>query len=76
MAKKVSLMGYGCLRCGHEWLPRNKNNEPKVCPKCKNPYWDRPKKNKKFSKKSENIKKAQDKCLRKTYKTLGKGALK
>jgi hypothetical protein len=30
-----------CLRCNHEW-----NNEvklPKRCPKCKSPYWNKPK---------------------------------
>lgn len=42
MAKKVELnvMGYRCERCGHEWQPRNEE-EPRVCPKCKSPYWDR-----------------------------------
>lgn len=24
------------------WLPREKDRDPKVCPKCKSPYWDRP----------------------------------
>ena len=42
MAKKVQLWGYRCERCGHEWLPRDKEHAPKVCPKCKSPYWDRP----------------------------------
>lgn len=42
MAKKVQLWGYRCERCGHEWLPREKDRDPKVCPKCKSPYWDRP----------------------------------
>jgi len=40
---KVLLPGYRC-RCGHEWLTRDKGNEPRVCPKCKSPNWDRPKK--------------------------------
>jgi len=41
---KVQVMGYRCLRCGHEWLPRkNSKGEPKVCPKCKSPYWNTPK---------------------------------
>jgi DNA-directed RNA polymerase subunit RPC12/RpoP len=40
---KVQLWGYRCLRCGHEWLPRQEQ-EPRCCPKCKSPYWDRPRK--------------------------------
>ena len=40
---KVRIWGYRCTRCGHEWLPREKGREPRVCPKCKSPYWDRPK---------------------------------
>ena len=38
----VPLVGCRC-RCGHEWLPRDKNEKPRVCPKCKTPNWDRPK---------------------------------
>jgi predicted Zn-ribbon and HTH transcriptional regulator len=38
----VQLEGCRC-RCGHEWLPREKNDKPRVCPKCKSPNWDRPK---------------------------------
>ncbi len=38
-----------CKRCGygskdHLWIPRIDN--PKVCPKCKSPYWNVDKKNK------------------------------
>ncbi|MFP3278560.1 MAG: hypothetical protein RXO43_03330 [Candidatus Micrarchaeota archaeon] len=32
---------YKCLRCGHVWAARGKE-EPRVCPKCKSPYWNRP----------------------------------
>jgi predicted Zn-ribbon and HTH transcriptional regulator len=39
----VPLMGCRC-RCGHEWLPRDKDDRPRVCPKCKSANWDRPKK--------------------------------
>ena len=39
----VMLKGCRC-RCGHEWLPRVKDEKPRVCPKCKSPNWDRPKK--------------------------------
>lgn len=37
----VPLLACRC-RCGHEWLPRN-DEKPRVCPKCKSPNWDRPK---------------------------------
>ena len=30
-----------CLRCGHKWLPRQQ--EIRICPKCKSPYWDKAK---------------------------------
>lgn len=40
MVDRVPLMGYRCFRCKHEWLPRN-DILPKVCPRCKSPYWDR-----------------------------------
>jgi rubrerythrin len=39
----VKLDGLRCLRCGYTWLPRGKKL-PKVCPKCKNPYWKKPRK--------------------------------
>lgn len=39
---KVQLWGYRCERCSHEWLPRDKSQDPKVCPKCKSPYWNTP----------------------------------
>lgn len=44
MAKvQVTLWGWKCERCGHEWLPRQQDApEPRVCPKCKSPYWNRP----------------------------------
>lgn len=31
-----------CARCDHEWVPRDVNDPPSVCPACKNPYWNRP----------------------------------
>ena len=41
----ITVMGYRCIRCDHEWIPRGTSEEePSVCPKCKSPYWDRPKK--------------------------------
>lgn len=43
----ITVMGYRCERCGHEWIPRNGGNltpEPRVCPKCKSPWWNSPRK--------------------------------
>jgi rubrerythrin len=42
---------YVCERCGHEWYPRG-DEEPRVCPKCKSPYWDRPRQERKNAKES------------------------
>lgn len=33
-----------CKRCLHKWVPRTPQ-EPKVCPKCKSAYWDKPRTN-------------------------------
>jgi predicted Zn-ribbon and HTH transcriptional regulator len=41
----VYIKGHRCYRCGHEWKPNNMKQLPKVCPKCKSPYWDKPKTN-------------------------------
>jgi predicted Zn-ribbon and HTH transcriptional regulator len=38
----ITVMGYRCERCGHEWVPREGTQEPRVCPKCKSPYWNVP----------------------------------
>lgn len=31
-----------CQRCGNTWIPRTEN--PKNCPKCHSPYWNKPRK--------------------------------
>lgn len=33
---------FSCHRCPHVWCPRVVERPPRVCPKCKSPYWDRP----------------------------------
>jgi hypothetical protein len=38
----ITLSGYECDRCGHRWFPRQLDRLPLVCPKCKSPYWNRP----------------------------------
>lgn len=43
--KIVKVLECVCERCGHEW--KSKTVSPKVCPKCKSPYWNEPKKEKK-----------------------------
>ena len=37
---KIEVDGFRCARCGHEWVPR-KDEQPRVCPRCKSPFWDR-----------------------------------
>lgn len=41
----IMLHGFQCERCGHKWSPRDGGAEPSVCPKCKSPYWNKPRKN-------------------------------
>lgn len=41
----ITVMGFRCERCSHEWIPKAAEKEPSVCPKCKSPYWNRPRKN-------------------------------
>lgn len=44
MAKiKIVTDGFRCERCNHEWIARIKE-DPVICPKCKSPYWNLPRK--------------------------------
>ena len=43
---EIKVKGFQCERCKHKWVPRNKER-PIICPTCKSPYWDRPRKKKK-----------------------------
>jgi len=38
----IKISGYICERCRHKWVSRG--NMPVVCPKCKNPYWNKKRK--------------------------------
>ena len=38
---EITMKGWECERCEHQWVPRDEEH-PRVCPKCKSPYWDRP----------------------------------
>jgi Zn-finger nucleic acid-binding protein len=43
----ITVMGFRCERCAHEWIPRGGLEEqPKVCPKCRSAWWNRPPKTK------------------------------
>ncbi len=50
----LTVNAFHCLRCGYEWIPRVNMRQlkekivdkPRICPNCKSPYWDLPKKNK------------------------------
>jgi hypothetical protein len=39
----ITVMGFRCDRCGHEWIPRpGAIGEPRVCPYCHSALWNRP----------------------------------
>ena len=40
----ITIMGYRCDQCGHEWVPSRKaTQEPRSCPSCNSRHWDHPK---------------------------------
>lgn len=41
--KEITVRNCKCERCEHSWITRSKEL-PKVCPHCKSPYWNVPKK--------------------------------
>jgi hypothetical protein len=49
---RTKIDAFKCDRCGHVWLPKEligkleelDKHMPKVCPKCKSPYWNTPRK--------------------------------
>lgn len=50
---EIMMKGFQCTRCSHTWVPREEG-KPLVCPKCKSPYWDKPRQSE--SKKKINFK--------------------
>lgn len=38
--QKIDLPYRKCSRCQYEWVPRKEY--VRICPKCKSPYWDIP----------------------------------
>lgn len=45
----IEVPGFECERCGHRWIARKCRNRPqsteppRICPGCKSPWWDTPK---------------------------------
>jgi len=38
----IFIKGNKCFRCSHKWVQREED-KPRICPKCKSPYWDKEK---------------------------------
>jgi hypothetical protein len=39
----ITVMGFRCDRCQHEWIPRGgMDEEPRVCPACHSAVWNQP----------------------------------
>jgi hypothetical protein len=39
----ITVMGFRCDRCQHEWIPRGGvDEEPRVCPNCHSALWNQP----------------------------------
>lgn len=56
---KVQVEANKCERCGHVWMPRNNKEVPRVCPKCKSPYWNRPRREKQKTERTPRTKKTR-----------------
>ena len=42
---RVKVDGFMCERCTYIWVPkRGTKHEPKLCPKCKSPLWNKARK--------------------------------
>jgi predicted Zn-ribbon and HTH transcriptional regulator len=40
----ISIEGLKCERCGHGWKPQTATTHVTVCPECKSPWWNKPRK--------------------------------
>ncbi len=65
----ITVMGYHCDRCAHEWIPPGGNYdlEPEICPKCHSPSWNTPRKQ---GNSYEDFKTAIQNVMRATAKPL------
>ena len=69
---RIQLEGWLCYRCNHKWVPRD-DETPRVCPKCKSPYWDKLRKRDLAKQEVDPVKEGLKKSL-KSWK--GKGSKK
>ncbi len=63
---RFEVEGFQCLRCGYKWVPRifkGKTEEPTICPKCKSPYWNKPRRSEVPTHVEEVMKAAKKKTL-------------
>lgn len=49
LGHNVIILGNKCYRCLHKWVQREEE-KPRICPKCKSPYWDKPRQKEKKKK--------------------------
>jgi ribosomal protein S27AE len=54
MKNKIEILRRNCLRCGHAWLIRTEQ-EPRACPNCHSPYWNRQRKEKNVNTQNEGV---------------------
>lgn len=46
----ITVMGFRCELCAHEWIPRGSiEEEPRVCPACHSALWANPQKKQRMS---------------------------
>ncbi len=46
MKTEITKYALKCLRCFYKWIPRKE--DVRICPKCKSPYFDKPKNEKRL----------------------------
>lgn len=68
---KITIKPLTCLRCGHQWFPRQVDVQ--LCPRCKNARWDTPPTPKTKTKTTPTIMMAKTKTTQTKAKTRKAG---
>jgi len=42
VSPKVKVDAWRCSRCSHTWVSKAATVRPVTCPRCKSPYWNKP----------------------------------